>query len=57
MTKADKALRQASVKPDGTPSTMQTKASGKGKTAMKRLNQSVVARGGKPVATYTKKAK
>jgi hypothetical protein len=37
------------------PST--TKGSSKYATGSKRVNQSIVARGGKPVATYRKKAK
>ena len=37
------------------PST--SKGSSKNATGMKRVNQSIVARGGKPKATYTKKVK
>jgi hypothetical protein len=57
MTKANKALRRASVKSDGTPSTMRTNGSSKGATAMRRVNQSIVARGGKPMPTYYSKKK
>jgi hypothetical protein len=60
MIKADKALRRASIaagSPKNNKKNMQTNASSKLKTAMKRVNQSVVARGGKPVKTYNKKVK
>jgi hypothetical protein len=57
LAKGRAAARATESKSNTAKKGTQTKGSSKFKTIMKRTNQSVVARGGRPVPTYTKKSR